>query len=109
MQRAGWTAMELLTTFNEGKLLIRHFCPKKHNFIRFCPHFTGQIKVTLVPNHVRPGGVFTVRVDGTVVYDRKSQAPPRFPEMKELKQLVRDIVQPDRGLGHSDKKGTGGK
>ena len=60
--------------------------------------------MALKPNHARPGGVFIVRVDGTTVYDRKAQTPPRFPEMKELKQLVRDVVQPDRGLGHSDKK-----
>ena len=26
----------------------------------------------------------------------------RFPEMKELKQLVRDLVAPGRDLGHSD-------
>ena len=81
MQRAGWAAMELLTTFN-----------------------AGEVGVSLVPNHAKPGGVFTVRVNGLVVYDRKAQTPPRFPEMKELKQLVRDIVTPTRGLGHSDSK-----
>jgi hypothetical protein len=27
-----------------------------------------------------------------------------FPEAKELKQLVRDRVSPDKDLGHSDKK-----
>jgi selenoprotein W-related protein len=45
-------------------------------------------------------GTFTVRIDGQLLWDRKSEG--RFPEMKELKQRVRDVVAPDRGLGHSD-------
>ena len=73
--RAGWTAQELLTTF-EAEL--------------------GA--VTLKPSEVL--GKFTATVDGTVVWDRKIEG--RFPEMKELKQLVRDQIAPDRGLGHSD-------
>jgi selenoprotein W-related protein len=28
----------------------------------------------------------------------------RFPDIKELKQLVRDVVNPEKDLGHSDKK-----
>jgi selenoprotein W-related protein len=28
----------------------------------------------------------------------------RFPEAKELKQLVRDRIDPERDLGHSDRK-----
>jgi selenoprotein W-related protein len=28
----------------------------------------------------------------------------RFPEAAELKQLVRDRIDPDRDLGHSDRK-----
>ena len=28
----------------------------------------------------------------------------RFPEIKELKQLVRDQIAPERDLGHVDKK-----
>lgn len=39
-------------------------------------------------------------VDGTVVWDRKTEG--RFPEMKELKQLLRDRIAPERELGHSD-------
>jgi predicted Rdx family selenoprotein len=29
-----------------------------------------------------------------------------FPELKVLKQRVRNLVSPDMGLGHSDKPGT---
>jgi selenoprotein W-related protein len=54
-------------------------------------------EVALVPG---TGGVFEVRVDGAVIFSRKEQG--RFPESKELKQLVRDRVAPGMELGHSD-------
>jgi len=37
-----------------------------------------------------------------VVWDRKVEGG--FPELKELKQRIRDHVQPGKSLGHSDKK-----
>lgn len=77
--RAGWTAQELLTTF-ESEL--------------------GG--VTLRPS--AESGTFRVTVDGVVVWNRKDQG--RFPEMKELKQRIRDEIAPERDLGHSD---IGGK
>jgi selenoprotein W-related protein len=73
--RAAWMAQELLTTF-EAEL--------------------GG--VALVPG---TGGVFEVRVDGKTIWSRKERG--RFPESKELKQLVRDRVAPDRDLGHADR------
>ncbi|MBV5324160.1 MAG: selenoprotein, partial [Rhodospirillaceae bacterium] len=36
------------------------------------------------------------------VWSRKAEG--RFPELKELKQRVRDVVAPDLPLGHSDHK-----
>jgi selenoprotein W-related protein len=54
-------------------------------------------EVALVPG---TGGIFDVRVNGTAVFSRDKQG--RFPESKELKQLVRDIVAPGMQLGHSD-------
>ena len=39
-------------------------------------------------------------VDGDTIWSRT--AAGRFPAMKELKQLVRDRVAPERSLGHSD-------
>ena len=56
---------------------------------------------TLVPDDT--GGVFEVKLDGKLVWSRKDHG--RFPEMKELKQLVRDEVAPERDLGHVDTKG----
>ncbi len=74
--RAGWMAQELLTTFAEE---------------------IGSL--TLTPDAT--GGVFQVRVDGEMIWSRKEQG--RFPDIKELKQLVRDRIAPSRSLGHSDK------
>ena len=73
--RAGWLAQELLSTFEQE-----------------------LSRVTLVPDAT--GGVFDVEVDGEVVWSRAEQH--RFPEPKEIKQLVRDIVAPGRDLGHID-------
>jgi len=75
--RAAWLAQELLTTF-EREL--------------------GE--VALVPGQ---GGVLEVRLDGELLFRRADEG--RFPEAKELKQLVRDRVAPGRDLGHSDRPG----
>lgn len=77
MLRAAYFAQELLTTFPADV----------HG-------------VLLHPSEVN--GTFKVSVDGREVFDRKTMQ--RFPEAKELKQLMRDIVSPGRSLGHSDKK-----
>jgi selenoprotein W-related protein len=74
--RAAWTAQELLTTFQDE---------------------IGE--VALIPG---TGGVFEVRVDGATIWSRKHEG--RFPELKELKQRLRDRVAPERALGHSDRK-----
>jgi selenoprotein W-related protein len=73
--RAGWMAQELLTTFAEE---------------------IGS--VTLIPD--ASGGVFEVRVEGDLIWSRKERG--RFPEITELKRLVRDRVAPGRSLGHTD-------
>ncbi len=77
MLRAAYMAQELLTTFSE------------------------EIKsVTLLPSET--GGRYTIFIDDEIVFDRKDTG--HFPEIKELKQLVRDVVNPAKSLGHSDKK-----
>lgn len=73
--RAAWLAQELLTTFESD---LR--------------------SVSLVPGS---GGTFEVRLDGEPIFSRKEAS--RFPEAKELKQLVRDRIDPERSLGHSDR------
>ena len=56
-------------------------------------------ELTLKPG---TGGVFEVWANGELVWSRKTEG--RFPEITELKQLVRDRIAPDKDLGHSDKK-----
>lgn len=72
--RAAWMAQELLTTFE-----------------------SDLTAVALVPG---TGGIFEVRLNQTVLFNRKEAG--RFPESKELKQLIRNEIDPERSLGHSD-------
>jgi len=74
--RSSWMAQELLTTFE-----------------------TEINELTLKPSDV---GVFKIYVDKTLIWCRKENGG--FPEIKELKQLVRDKIAPNKSLGHSDKK-----
>jgi selenoprotein W-related protein len=61
--------------------------------------FAAEVgSVALTPDAT--GGVFEVRVDGELVWSRKERG--RFPDIKEIKQLVRDRIAPGRSLGHSD-------
>jgi selenoprotein W-related protein len=76
--RAAWMAQELLSTF------------------------AGELgEVALAPG---TGGVFQIRVDGELVWDRAERGG--FPDVKELKQLVRDRIAPGKDLGHSDRPGA---
>ena len=77
--RASWMAQEILTTFQNGEVK----------------------EVSLVPI-AEPAGTFTVRLNDQVIWDRRDPLTPGFPEAKDLKQRVRDVVAPERGLGHSD-------
>ena len=74
--RAAWLAQELLTTFEEDLK-----------------------SVNLIPG---TGGIFEVHLNDVLLFSRKQAE--RFPESKELKQLIRDQIDPDRNLGHSDQK-----
>ena len=56
--------------------------------------------VTLRPSET--GGHYSIRVDDSIIFDRKAYG--RFPEINELKQMLRDKVKPEKSLGHSDKK-----
>ena len=73
--RAGWMAQELLSTFG-----------------------TELGGVTLVPG---TGGIFEIRVGDELVWERKRDGG--FPDVKALKQRVRDRVSPGRDLGHLDR------
>ena len=76
MLRAAWLAQELLSTFDSE---------------------LGE--VALVP---ASKGEFRILVDGVLVWDRL--VDEGFPEAKEIKQRVRDVIAPERDLSHSDRK-----
>lgn len=77
MLRAAWLAQELLTTF-EGDLL----------------------EVALIPGRGRDG-IFDIRVGDNVVWSREIERG--FPQPKQLKQRIRDLITPGRSLGHLDR------
>ncbi|AMC36904.1 SelT/SelW/SelH family protein [Janthinobacterium sp. B9-8] len=74
--RSAWLAQELLSTFAEE---------------------LGE--VALQPG---TGGIFVVTCMEQIIWDRKTEG--RFPEAKELKQRVRDLIAPEKPLGHSEYK-----
>ena len=73
--RAGWMAQEVLQTFGVD---------------------IGS--VALVPG---TGGIFEISLDDELIWERKRDGG--FPDVKTLKQLVRDRIDPDRDLGHIDR------
>ncbi len=75
LMRSAWMAQELLSTFSEE---------------------LGE--VSLIPS---TGGAFEIAVDGDVVWERKRDGG--FPDLKTLKQIVRDRISPERDLGHIDR------
>ena len=55
-------------------------------------------EVALVPSGT---GIFEIHLGDQLVWCRKRDGG--FPEIKELKQRVRDLIAPDKGLGHIDR------
>jgi selenoprotein W-related protein len=84
------------------------YCPKCHWLLRaaymaqeFLTTFEGDIQaVTLVPSEIN--GRYTIHVNDKKIFDRKEYGG--FPEIKELKQWIRDIASPGKDLGHTDTK-----
>ncbi len=72
--RAAWYAQELLSTFHEE-----------------------LAEVALAPSS---GGRFQIWVDTQKIWCREENGG--FPEIRELKQKVRNIIAPSRALGHID-------
>ncbi|GIX22122.1 MAG: hypothetical protein KatS3mg121_0905 [Gammaproteobacteria bacterium] len=73
--RAAWMAQELLVTFED---LLE--------------------EVALAPG---TGGVFDIELDGETLFSRRRDGG--FPELRAVKQALRDRLDPDRSLGHSDR------
>ena len=75
MIRASWVTQEILNSFE--------------NNIQ---------EISLIPSS---GGIFEIRINEEVVWSLRSNK--KFPEPKEIKQIVRDRVDPERSLGHGDR------
>ena len=73
--RAAWMAQELLSTFAND-----------------------LDEVALAP---ATGGQFRIEFAGEEIWDRKRDGG--FPDVKTLKQRVRDKLDPERDLGHLDR------
>lgn len=73
--RAAWLAQELLMTFGQDVK-----------------------EVALRPGL---GGVFEIHLNDELLWSRAREG--RFPEAREIKQRVRDRIDPDRDLGHIDR------
>lgn len=78
--RSAWMAQEVLSTFS-----------------------LEMGEVSLRPG---TGGIFEIHLDGELVWERKRDGG--FPDVRQLKQLVRDRIDPERSLGHIDRN-AGGK
>lgn len=73
--RSAWMAQELLSTFDQE-----------------------ITELTLRPG---TGGIFEVTANNQRVWSRKENGG--FPDITELKQRVRDVIAPERDLGHVDR------
>lgn len=73
--RAAWLQQELLVTFEEelGEIALR---PSSSS------------------------GEFIIYLDENLIFSRRVSG--RFPDLKELKKLIRDEIAPNKSLGHSD-------
>lgn len=73
--RAGWMAQEVLHSFG-----------------------SDLAEVALVPG---TGGIYRITLDGKPIWDRKVDGG--FPDAAEVKRRIRDVIAPERDLGHLDR------
>ncbi|KZT26941.1 hypothetical protein NEOLEDRAFT_1062045 [Neolentinus lepideus HHB14362 ss-1] len=86
LHRATWLSTELFLTFPPPTLKGITLMPMSAD------ETAGRFRVWLFLHGEQPH----------LIWDRKVEGG--FPELKVLKQRVRDHVQPGKSLGHSDKK-----
>ncbi|KAI0049576.1 hypothetical protein FA95DRAFT_1556664 [Auriscalpium vulgare] len=86
LHRATWTSTELFLTFPSPILRSITILPLNAD------DTTGRFRVWLT---------YDGEPQPILIWDRKVEG--RFPELKDLKQKIRDRIQPGKSLGHSDK------
>ena len=75
LMRAAWVAQELLQTFDE--------------------HLD---QIALVPSN--EAGIFELTLNDIPIWNRKMDG--NMPDIKKIKQRIRDQIIPEKHLGHSD-------
>ncbi|EPQ59556.1 hypothetical protein GLOTRDRAFT_71116 [Gloeophyllum trabeum ATCC 11539] len=86
LHRATWVSTELFLTFPPPALKSVTLMPMNAD------ETAGRFRVWLFLDDQPPH----------LMWDRKVESG--FPELKALKQRIRDHIQPGKSLGHSDKK-----
>ena len=74
--RAAWMSQELLNTFTD--------------------------EITELSLQPGTGGIYNITANDQTVWDRKEEGG--FPEITVLKKRIRDVIAPERNLGHIDRK-----
>ncbi len=75
MLRATWMTQELLHSFSE--------------------------EIKTISLHPDTGGRFEIHCNNRLIWERKQD--DGFPDAKQLKQRIRDVIDPERDLGHIDR------
>ncbi|KAJ5224274.1 uncharacterized protein N7469_007777 [Penicillium citrinum] len=89
MLRAAYFGQELLSTFGTDL-----------GEVALVP-VTGGVFTVTIWNAGPPTALGEISTVETLLWDRKQDGG--FPEVKALKSLVRNIIAPDRDLGHTDR------
>ncbi|KAK7063656.1 Rdx family-domain-containing protein [Favolaschia claudopus] len=92
LHRASWVQTELLLTFPPPTITCIALLPRNSE------ETAGRFRVWVTQGNTATGEAVTPQL----AWDRKVEGG--FPELKVLKQRIRDIIQPGKSLGHSDKK-----
>jgi len=85
--RAAWVQTELMLTFPSSVIASTTLVPLE------AEETAGRFRIWL---HRAP------EESAILIWDRKQEGG--FPELKVVKQKIRDILQPEKSLGHSDRK-----
>lgn len=93
MLRAAYFAQELLSTFGTSV-----------GEIALIPATGGLFTVHLTFLPISTHGESSRHAREILIWDRKAEGG--FPETKILKQLIRNHIEPDKNLGHSDTPST---
>lgn len=76
LSRAAWISQEILNTFSN--------------------EVSGVI---LIPSQI--GGIFEIRCNNNLLWEKNNERT--IPDIKTLKQNIRDLIAPNKTLGHIDK------